>query len=482
MSARILVVDDVDINIRLLEAKLTAEYYDVLSASDGEEALRRITEDKPDIVLLDVMMPGMDGFEVCRAIRELPGHRHLPVVMVTALSDQADRVRGLEAGADDFLTKPVNDVALMARVKSLLRIKMLLDELQVREETSLQLGGSALDFDSHTQLADRQFLVVEDNPHDAEVAISVLGEVSNVVAVADADEALRLAAGGEFDAIVVSLELESSDPLRLCSSLRSQKESRHCAILATLEEGGTARLAKALELGVNDYLMKPIDPSEFRARIRTQLRYKLYQDYLRGAFQRTATMAITDSLTGLYNRRYGVSHLKNLRDSREGGTEVAAIMVDIDHFKLVNDSHGHSVGDEVLCEVAQRLQNVLRGQDLVARLGGEEFLVIISNTDLALAKRVAERLCVCISATPFVVSAGQLSLNVTVSVGVAHGFERQEDPEIMVQRADEAMYAAKRAGRNRVCVAGEADASARTDVDESDAGEPKMQTEVENEG
>ena len=303
MSARVLVVDDVDVNVRLLEAKLTAEYYDVITASSGEEALERVKADNPDIVLLDVMMPGMDGFEVCTAIREMPEHKLLPVIMVTALSGQDDRVRGLEAGADDFLTKPVNDVALMARLKSLLRVKMLLDELHVREETSQQLGSAVLDYDEYAQIANHRFLVVEDVSFDANVIVSVLGEGSEVVAVNTADEALSAAAEGKFDAIIVSLGLAGEDPLRLCSTLRSQKESRHSAILAMLEDNDTEQLARALDIGVNDYVLKPVDDSELRARVRTQLRYKMYQDFLRGAFQRTATMAITDSLTGLYNRR-----------------------------------------------------------------------------------------------------------------------------------------------------------------------------------
>ena len=119
MSARILVVDDIEANVRLLEAKLSAEYYEVLTASDGPTALAMAARDKPDIVLLDVMMPGMDGFEVCRRLKDDPETRHIPVVLVTALDGRADRVSGLDAGADEFLTKPIDDVLLFARVRSL---------------------------------------------------------------------------------------------------------------------------------------------------------------------------------------------------------------------------------------------------------------------------------------------------------------------------------------------------------------------------
>src|SRR5262249_11692670 len=133
MSARVLVVDDVLPNVKLLAAKLSREYFDVITAQSGPDALRLVHEASPDIVLLDVMMPEMDGFEVCGRIRSDPATTHLPVVMVTALSDTANRVRGLEAGADDFLTKPVNDVALFARVRSLVRLKRMMEEWRLRE-------------------------------------------------------------------------------------------------------------------------------------------------------------------------------------------------------------------------------------------------------------------------------------------------------------------------------------------------------------
>jgi two-component system cell cycle response regulator len=143
MVARVLVVDDVDANVRLLEAKLTIEYYEVLTASDGPTAIRVAAEQKPDIILLDVMMPGMDGFETCRRIKADPATSHIPVVLVTALDGREDRIVGLDAGADDFVTKPIDDVLLFARVKSLTRLKLIMDELREREESSRRLGVSA---------------------------------------------------------------------------------------------------------------------------------------------------------------------------------------------------------------------------------------------------------------------------------------------------------------------------------------------------
>ena len=162
MSARILVVDDVEANVRLLEAKLTLEYYDVLTCGDGTSCLRIAQDEQPDLILLDVMMPGMDGFETCRRLKAAEETRHIPVVLVTALDGRHDRIRGLEAGADDFLSKPLDDVILMARVKSLTRLKMVMDELREREESSRRLGMDAGGV-GHLKGSGGRVLVVDDN-------------------------------------------------------------------------------------------------------------------------------------------------------------------------------------------------------------------------------------------------------------------------------------------------------------------------------
>lgn len=453
MSARVLVVDDIPVNVRLLEAKLSAEYYDVVTASGGREALEKIAEQPPDIILLDVMMPEMDGFEVCAKIKSDPTMRHIPVVMVTALNEQRDRVRGLEAGADDFLTKPVNDVALLARVKSLLRVKMMMDELRLREETSRQLGALDPDVTGHEPVSGVRILVVEDDQNDAAVIMSILEENNDVLVVDSPDDALREAETG-YDLIIVSLGLLDHDALRLCSQLRSGVASRHSVILILIDEQDDKRLAKALELGVNDYLAKSIDRSELLARVRTQLSYKRYHDQLRGAYQESVTMALTDSLTGLHNRRYVTSHLETIVRNADGVTPaIGLLMVDIDHFKLINDEYGHVAGDEVLKEVARRLQEAIRGHDLAARLGGEEFLAIISEVDTPRAEMVAERLRKAIFSEPIRIDSVDTWVNVSVSVGVALRDIPEETPESQLARADHALYEAKRTGRNRVVLA-----------------------------
>ncbi|MBM3490433.1 MAG: PleD family two-component system response regulator [Alphaproteobacteria bacterium] len=460
MTARVLVVDDIAANVKLLEAKLSREYFEVLTATNGPAALALMASREPDIVLLDVMMPGMDGFEVCRRIKDDPTLMHIPVVMVTALSDASDRVSGLQAGADDFLTKPVDDVALFARVRSLVRLKMMMDELRLRERTGSRFGvAEPTSSDLETQGA--SILVVEDREAYASNVLAALQGKYRVELARDDEAALHAVRTTAFDLVIVSLTLNSTDGLRLCSQLRSLDETRNVPLLMITDESPsqTQRLVKGLELGVNDYIMRPIDRSELQARTTSQVRRKRYEDRLRSNYQRSLTMALTDGLTGLYNRRYLLPHLAALLESNNSSSrQMSLLLLDIDHFKQVNDRHGHAAGDEVLIEFAQRLSRGLRGIDLAARLGGEEFAVALIDTRVDEAVAVADRLRAAIADEPFILPDGQTQLRVTVSLGVAEA-RSDDSPAHLLRRADIALYRAKRQDRNRVEAAAEADES-----------------------
>jgi len=454
MTARVLVVDDILSNVKLLEAKLSAEYFEVVSAFDGLECLAKMDEALPDIVLLDVMMPGMDGFEVCRRIKNNPKTAHVPVVMVTALDQPSDRVAGLEAGADDFLTKPVDDAALFARVRSLVRLKMMTDELRMRETTGQSMGL----VDPAMTLMDAnptgRVLVIEDRPESVAWFASALSPGHQVSSVDTFEEALVRVRGGDFDLIVVSLGMRGFDGLRLCSQLRSLPEGRNVPILVVVSDGDRRKLTQALEMGVNDYLTRPVDKNELVARVRTQLRKKRYADRLRHNVQLSLEMAITDQLTGLHNRRYMSRHLDNLISAAgRSGKPLAFLILDIDYFKAVNDGHGHDIGDEVLKEFANRIAANVRGIDLACRYGGEEFVVVMPETEVSLAFTIAERLRKSIETNPIVISRAPGKLNITISIGIAGSEGPADTAEALLHRADQALYSAKRTGRNRVVAA-----------------------------
>ena len=451
MTARVLVVDDILANVKLLEARLAAEYFEVLTAYSGQEALDICARERVDVILLDVMMPGMDGFEVCRRLKENPQTHQVPVVMVTALDQPSAKVQGLDSGADDFLTKPVDDIALVTRVKNLARLKMLNDEMLMRASTSRQLGMTDSDaLEKALSSRPGRLLAVDDHPRSAARLSEALSKVHDCQTEPDPNQALVKLAEHDFDVLIVSLSLAHADALRLCSQVRSLDRTRHLPIIVLVEPGDEARLLRGLDLGVNDYLMRPIDRHEMLARIRTQIKRKRYNDYLRNRLQESVELAITDSLTGLHNRRYMERHMKTLiGEAIRSGRPLSILLADIDHFKQVNDTYGHDVGDAVLREFADRFRRNTRGIDLACRLGGEEFLIIMPETDLGSAYQAGERLRACVAADPFPVGPG-CQIRVTASVGLATLEYPGDTPETVFKRADNALYAAKRGGRNRV--------------------------------
>ena len=452
MTARVLVVDDVPANVKLLEARLSAEYFDVVTAMSGTEALTICARADCDLVLLDVMMPDMNGFEVCRRLKSNPATHHIPVVMVTALDQPSDRVSGLEAGADDFLTKPIPDLVLIARVRSLTRLKMVTDELRMRALTSREIGIQSPERDA---VADTgrggRILVVDDRPSSHERLTAMLAKEHSVEVEADPNEALFRAADGNYDLLIVSLGLEHFDALRLCSQIRSLDRTRNVPILALTEPDNNARMLRGLEIGVNDYLVRPIDKNELLARVRTPVRKRRYTERLRDNVQMSIEMAITDALTGLFNRRYMESHLATLvEQAASRGKPLTVMVVDIDYFKAINDSHGHDAGDDVLRDFALRIKRSIRGIDLACRYGGEEFVLVMPETDMAVSAMVAERLRRRIAAEPFAIHEGARSIPVTISIGIAALRGADDNAAGVLKRADQALYRAKRDGRNRV--------------------------------
>lgn len=448
MTARVLVVDDIPANLRLLEAKLRAEYFEVALAASGPEALALTAAWSPDVVLLDVMMPGMDGYEVCAQLKSQPGTAHIPVVMVTALTDQSERVRGLEAGADDFISKPVDTALLFARLRALLRMKQVLDAWRVRAETARDLGFDPPG-DPNEDFQGARLLFAGGRPDEMAAVATALGRDGMVLEQApDEATAWEMLQDSLHDVALVTLPLPGGDALRLASRLRAHGDSRELPLILLAAEDQRQAVLRAFDLGVSDHVMRPVDPPELRARVRNQLRRRRYQDLLRDSLDRSLELAVTDPLTGLRNRRYIRRHLESLLRT---GSAAAVMVIDVDRFKPINDRYGHAIGDVALKEVARRLREHLRTVDVVARYGGEEFLVVMAGAGEEEAGAAAERLRASMADAP-VVAGPNLSLPVTVSIGMALA-RGQAATEGLIGAADAALYRAKNGGRNRVEVA-----------------------------
>ncbi|MEQ1771097.1 MAG: diguanylate cyclase [Devosia sp.] len=293
-------------------------------------------------------------------------------------------------------------------------------------------------------------LLVDTDPRSADRVRGYLSPAHDVDVLTSPQDAAMQVAGGGYELAIVSMALGDFDPLRICSQMRTVEQTRTLPILLIAEDTDRARVVRGLDLGVNDFILRPVERNELAARVRTQIRRQRYAAELRQSVTNTLALAVTDELTGLYNRRYFDRHLSLMLDkAREQERDMAVMLIDMDFFKSVNDTHGHDIGDSVLKEFAQRLRRNIRGVDLACRFGGEEFVVLMPDTDYRQAQSVAERVRMSVAERTFQ-APGERPLTVTCSVGVALNEQAQDSPESILKRADVALYRAKREGRNRV--------------------------------
>lgn len=452
MTARILIVDDIEANAHILSVALLDQYFEVRVASNGADAIEVALAWQPDIVVLDVMMPGMDGYETCQRLKADERTMHVPVVMVTALDGVPERLRGLECGADDFLTRPIDTETFVVRIKGLVRLKQLFDEWRARHRTTQALGLATEPPPGNVKVVGTRALVIDDwDLGAAGVEEALAQEGITAVRASDETEALAASRGEPLSLIVINLSMRGFDPLRLVSRLRASEAGRDVPLLLIAETDHRDLVLRGFDLGVNDWISRPFNPNEFRARARNQIRRKLYQEHLRSALDGVLKLALTDPLTSLYNRRYFMRHLDGVL-SAEHMTGVGLLMIDVDSFKTVNDHFGHQAGDAALELIADRLRLETRVVDLVARLGGEEFAVVMTGIDIEHVAAAAERIRAGLADLQFnPTGAGAVPL--TVSIGAAVTAQSGTSLDDLMRAADRALYAAKAHGRNRVEVA-----------------------------
>jgi len=456
MSGKILIVDDVATNRIVYKVKLGAACYAPLLAADGESCLVMARQAKPDLILLDLVLPDMPGTEVLRRLRADPATAATPVVVFSAEDDSASRLGALAAGADDYLTKSVDDQTLLARLRNLLRERESLAELESGGAPIRALGFA--EPASGFQLPGTIALVT----HRPETALrwrrDLAGHLSDNMVMMSRETALLDTALTPVPDVFV-IEYDLADPLgglRLMSELRSRAETRHAAICIVKPNRGGSESAMAFDLGANDVVAATDDPRESGLRIKRLLQRKRAADRLRASVRDGLRLAVIDPLTGLFNRRYAVSQLAEIAaQAQASGKPFAVMVVDLDRFKDVNDRYGHPAGDAVLTEVARRMAANIRHGDLLARIGGEEFLIALPEADLAMAGPIAQRICRSVQETPFEIP-GFAPLTVTTSIGLAIGDAEtgwsEKPASAVIDRADQALLVAKSAGRNQVTI------------------------------
>ena len=455
MPGRILIADSVATSRITMKVRMSAATYNVFLAETGQQVLDLAALDPPDLFILDIDLPDIGGINLCQRLRAQPALRAVPILLISAHSDTATRLRGLAAGADEFLTKPTDETTLLARVRNLLRARVVAEELKLRQGTALELGFS--EAPTPFQTASRITLVASSPKVAVGWRSSLRGRLKDSIEVLPKDQvlaAIREAKSGP-DVIVISSDMgQPGNGLTLLAELRSRSKTRHSAVIVVHPEADQAVAVSALDMGANDLLTVGCDPQEMALRIQNQMVRKRQADRLRNTVEDSLKLALIDPLTGLFNRRYALPHLSRIAASAAtSGHPFAVMVLDLDHFKRINDRYGHSAGDAVLREVSQRVKNNLRSVDLVARIGGEEFLVVMPDTDLTQARAAAERLREVTADHPVRLADDQGEIPVTISIGFSIG-GMTGDPASPVQKlvdlADHALMDAKSEGRNQV--------------------------------
>jgi two-component system cell cycle response regulator len=454
MVGKVLIIDDIAANRIILRSRLSAAFFQPVLATSGAEALRRIAQDRPDAVVTDFFLPDMTAPDLLGHLRNDPATAQIPVIVLASGTGPAARLAAFEAGADDVLAKPLNEDTLLARLRNLMRMAAGVADLgagglapETRELAEARAfydtPGLIAILSDRPDLALRRRIGLERLVRDR-VVVQTPGDA--MMAVARADAALP-------DVYLIDADLGGAGGgLRLLSDLRSKSQTRHAAVCLLHGPNSPVTAAMAFDLGASDIAAADTGPEEIAARIRRLIRRKRGLDRLRDTVSDGLRLAMIDPLTGLYNRRYALPRLDSIAASaRDAATPFAVMVIDLDRFKSVNDRWGHAAGDAVLSEVAQRLAAHLRGNDLIARIGGEEFLVALPDCPPDKARLTAERLCAVVQAQPISLPGGAM-LSVTVSIGLALSGDIGPDEPVgaIMERADQALLVAKANGRNKV--------------------------------
>lgn len=458
MSGRILIIDTVATNRIVLKVKMLSAQFSVDACSSQIEAEAIIATNRPDLILINLSDPVESRHEFCRSLKADYATSGIAIIAIGVADTAKARFAALDAGADDVLPRPMHDTLLLARIRSLLRARGAGQELSLHDGTRRALGfeEQQATFAAATHVA----LVTPDEEQNAMLADMLRAGFGPSIRHLSQKAALK--AVGERpqpDLFVVDctqIDVYQNDLFRLVSDLRSRNETRRSTQLIMVPPGEQDIAAMFLDLGADDTVIGAVSQGELTLRAKALIRQKQGQDRLRDRVHNGLEAAVTDPLTGLYNRRYVAAHLARMAEqSSRAGRELAIMMLDLDHFKTINDRHGHAAGDQVLVQVADRLRENMRAIDMVARVGGEEFLIAMPRTTWTQAQAAADRLRLIVNERRFGIGEGGPELRVTASIGVATtgGLQMGEfDFDRMCERADAALYAAKSAGRNQVAM------------------------------
>jgi two-component system cell cycle response regulator len=481
-AASILLVDDDEVVLTLIGRILESRGLDVVQASNGRDALDLMSERSFSVMLTDWHMPDMDGMALAEEVRAR-GMDEICIVMHTVGDGYFDYERGRKAGIDDYLAKRPPDVAWHARIKAAFGTAALrrsvkaaraslaaaelvtlaiaavhsppLDGLDVPEAGHSHATGE--DFGGITQVlsvmpAPQVLLVDDDQIMMERLKIAITGMGHEVITATDGAAALALLRQHLMSVVVLDRNMPGLDGLELCRSIRRQTWPGYVYVILLTAHDAEKDVLLGLDAGADDYLSKRVSDAELAARLSTATRVLSLEHSLKSALDERQRMAMTDALTGAHNRRYFMRHLRaELQRARRFGTELSLLALDIDYFKLINDNHGHAAGDMVLQKLVQRIKDFLpRECDWCARLGGEEFAVVLPQTDLAGAAVLAEDLRKSVEELSICLSGVVRTITVSIGVSGLQAMPETATAEMLLAHADRYLYRSKESGRNRV--------------------------------
>jgi two-component system, cell cycle response regulator len=452
-SARVLIVDDEPVSVRLMSAQLQKTGWVTMEASGGEEAIMKAKEDPPDLILMDVLMPGLNGYEATRRLKADSVTRHIPIILVTGLSSVEDKLDGLRAGADEFLSKPVASPELILRIKNMLKLRHYEEQLRYRavpDDASITEQGPEEWKEGRFESARILVLACEGDTRKS-IHGQLEGEGYLVTSGGDGALALLDGPGASADLVILDAELPGADSLETWRRLKEEKAMSRIPLAVITGENDTEERVRFLTLGADDLLSRPVEPRELAARVGRLLKQKAYFDSLRSRYHSAVAASNSDGLTRLFNHAYFQKFLElELKRSQRQNHPTTLILLDLDDFKSKNDTLGHVAGDHILSEVGRRIRRCIREIDVPARYGGEEFAVVLPYTGSAGAQVVAERIRKALDSEPFLPGTPASEIRVTASIGLATCPENGTAPDDLTRAADSMVYRSKREGKNRV--------------------------------
>jgi two-component system cell cycle response regulator len=489
-SLRILIVDDDEMALTLIGDQLEARGFDVVRASNGQEALVLISERFFPVLLTDWQMPLMDGIELTKRVRARGIHETY-IVMLTIQDGRFDYERGYAAGVDDYLSKKLADVELHARINAACNTAALRRSLKatraalaaaeqrkpvpaiekapqppgVKDPQNGQSLATHEDVGSTTQVlalsimpTPKVLLVDDDELVMERLKIPIVEAGYEVFTATDGATAVAALQKDFMSIVILDRNMPGMDGLTMCRTVRQKIWPGYTYLILLTAHDAEEDILLGLEAGADDYLSKRVSDAQLIARLSAATRVLSLEHSLKSALEDRRRMAMTDALTGAHNRRYFMRYLGGeLKRSRRFGTELALLVLDVDHFKQVNDKYGHAAGDVVLQELVKRIQKCLpREYDWCARLGGEEFAVVLPQTDLAGAAVVAEKLRKSVEEMPIRLNAEVSAITVSIGVSGLQAMPKRDATtvETLLAHADGYLYKSKENGRNRVTLPG----------------------------